>query len=189
MPQHDSDWETLTIHNNDDTLNEEWAVHTWDVSGSKPYRYFRIINVGPTNFVDTADIGDWSQTLVVGKFELYGSLLKADTIPISSFESTKPITYGKSQTNNYKPIETVRANRRTAKEIREILTFISKPYNESKAEKVQVHEIYTKQNEPVPNLCKPFKWSDQTQAKGLDLSQKMLKVTRNSTEIGTWQVM
>jgi hypothetical protein len=65
------EWTTLSSHKNDATLNSSHATLTVALHGDESYRYFRIIQTGPTSF--TGGSG-WKDVLVASGFEIYGIL-------------------------------------------------------------------------------------------------------------------
>jgi len=140
-PENDRDWATLSIHKNDKTLNTEWGVASWSVNTTEFFRYFRIIQTGQNSFDSKGGDDNWSQVLVVNRFELYGVLLPSDTLPQRKkvFRGS-PIVYGTG--DPHKHPEIIRADPLLLKEIQEILLGFVKPTNErQQVENVKVHEI------------------------------------------------
>lgn len=67
------DWTTLSVHQNDKTMNSDFATGSWAVEDcTESFRYFRIIQTGPNCF--TGGTG-WKDVLVASGFEVYGSLV------------------------------------------------------------------------------------------------------------------
>jgi len=141
-PQNDIDWKTLSIHNNDVTLNSEWALHTWKLNCKDSFRYFRIVQTGPNSFNSSGGEDNWSQVLVVNRFEIYGTLLGSNNSSPSTTPSViTPVFYGSSSSNKYVAPQLIRADPSITKEIQELIVFLMRPQNETKAEKVKVHDI------------------------------------------------
>jgi len=82
----------------------------------------------------------WSQVLVANRFEIYGSLLPADAPLLSNFKSP-PVYYGSSTATPYVAPSLIRADPLIMRELQEIIVLLMKPQNESKTEKIRVHEI------------------------------------------------
>eukprot|EP01118_Nematostelium_gracile_P016121 TRINITY_DN6606_c0_g1_i1.p1 TRINITY_DN6606_c0_g1~~TRINITY_DN6606_c0_g1_i1.p1 ORF type:complete len:426 (-),score=90.71 TRINITY_DN6606_c0_g1_i1:15-1292(-) len=76
-PTEDPKWETLRVHINDETLDSDWAIHTWklNIPENQSYRIFRIIQTGKNKYQVEKGLKDsWSDVLVASGFELYGTL-------------------------------------------------------------------------------------------------------------------
>jgi len=170
-PQSDPDWKTLAIHTNDNTMTGEWALHSWRLDTKDAYRYFRIVQTGPNSYNSSGGDDSWSQVLVSNRFELYGtinhsSLSSSSPSQLASSQSLTASTdslanpsalldelvnvmnygdgYGSSpaQSTKYVPPQLIRAHPSITREIQELLVFFLRPQNESKAEKVKVHDIF-----------------------------------------------
>lgn len=69
-------WTTLKEHKDDSSLDSEFASFLWNLGTVKEsYRYFRIIQTGKNKFQPSEGVADlWSDVLVAGGFELFGTL-------------------------------------------------------------------------------------------------------------------
>lgn len=142
-PQNDADWVTLSIHANDASINSEWGFHTWKINTKDSYRYFRVIQTGPNSFNANGSEDNWSQVFVVSRFELYGIIYSPPTSAPSISVSTLPLNYGLGGTPaKYTTPQVIRADPSITKEIQELMANLLRPGNESKAEKVKVHDIF-----------------------------------------------
>jgi len=147
--QNDPDWKTISIHEEDLSINSEWGTHTWKLNCKCAYRYYRLVQTGPNSFqkdraVRTADndsepIEDnWSYVFVVNRFELYGILLPAYASTLFTSESI-PVRYGNSVVS-ISPF-LIRADPEISKQIQEVLLILSRAKNEASSDKVTVDEI------------------------------------------------
>jgi len=94
IPQNDTDWRTLSVHNNDRSLFGDWAVHTWKLNTCQAYRYFRVIQTGPNSFNPNNEEDNWGQVLVANRFEIYGCLLPSSTAVVGRLsQPTYPIFF------------------------------------------------------------------------------------------------
>lgn len=121
-----------------------WAYHSWKLFTTEGFRYFRIIQTGPNCYTQTKD-DNWSQVLVAGRFEIFGDLYETKNPQepvILPPGKTKAIYYGPSSetsTSALPPI--IRANPSVTRELQEYILLLAKPQNETRAERVKVHEI------------------------------------------------
>jgi hypothetical protein len=67
-------WVTLSVHEDDTSINGEFQSFTWKLQGEEEiegFRFFRIVNTGLNKLIDNAE---WGSVLVAGAFDLYGTL-------------------------------------------------------------------------------------------------------------------
>jgi len=98
LPQNDPEWQTLSIHNNDTSINTEWGLHTWKLNCREAFRYFRIVQTGPNIYNSNGSDDNWSQVLVANRFEIYGILYSNPSTFPSTPMKVNPITYGNGGT-------------------------------------------------------------------------------------------
>lgn len=83
-PREDPFWDTLSYHEQDTSLDSDFATHTWDlkIPPGSSYRAFRIIQFSKNKYSTARGQKDeWSNVLVASGFEMYGYLTEGPTTP------------------------------------------------------------------------------------------------------------
>jgi len=142
LPQNDPSWKTLAIHTNDNSLHADWAVNSWKLNTSEPFRYFRIVQTGSNTYSSSGGGGEdsWSKVLVVNRFELYGTVITADKAASLSGVSSA-MKYGGDATFVTRAPPIIRADPHVTKELHQFIIQVMRPDLETKAERVVVHDI------------------------------------------------
>jgi len=76
-PDDESLWTTIRVHDNDASMNSDFAWLSYKVECTTAYRYFRVVQTGPNTFNTKGQGNDvWSDVLVTAGFDLFGLCIK-----------------------------------------------------------------------------------------------------------------